>query len=85
MYCKIRSQLLLQKPEQKEHRAAVANDLIQTTTNELDFLKEIITGDESWVYNYDLEMKTQSSQWKLPGSPHPNKVQQSCSKVNCVF
>ena len=30
-------------PEQKEHRAAVANDLIQTATNESDFLKKIIT------------------------------------------
>ena len=33
-------------PEQKEHRAAVANDLIQTTTNVPDFLKKIITG---WI------------------------------------
>ena len=32
-------QLLL--PEQKEHHAAVANDLIQTTANEPDFLKVI--------------------------------------------
>ena len=31
------SQLLL--PEQKEHQAAFANDLIQTTNNEPDFLK----------------------------------------------
>ena len=30
--------------EQKEHCAAVANDLIQTTTTEPDFLK-VITGD----------------------------------------
>ena len=29
--------------EQKEHRAAVANDLIQTTTNEPDFFKKVIT------------------------------------------
>ena len=34
-------------PEQKEHRAAVANDLIQTATNDTDFLKRGITGDES--------------------------------------
>ena len=34
-------QLLL--PEQKEHRAAVANDLIQTTANEPDFLKKVVT------------------------------------------
>ena len=38
-------QLLL--PEQKEHRAAVASDLIQTTTNEPDFLSKVITRDES--------------------------------------
>ena len=29
-------------PEQKEHRAAVANDLIQPVTNEPDFLKSVI-------------------------------------------
>ena len=60
--------LWLLLPEQKEHRAAVANDLIQTATNELDVLKKVITGDESWVYgySYDPEMKAQLSQWKLP-------------------
>ena len=38
--------LWLLLPEQKEHRAAVVNDLIQTTTNEPDFLK-VITVDKS--------------------------------------
>ena len=38
--------LRLLLPEQKEHRAAVANDLIQIITNGPDFLKKIITGDE---------------------------------------
>ena len=42
-------QLLL--AEQKEHRAAVANDLIQTATNEPEVLKKVITGDELWVYS----------------------------------
>ena len=37
-------QLLLS--EQKEHRVAVANDLIQTATSEPDFLKKVITRDE---------------------------------------
>ena len=40
-------------PEQKEHCAAVANELIQTLTNESDFLKKVITEDEWWVYGYD--------------------------------
>ena len=35
--------LQLLTPEQKEHHAAVADDLIQTTTNEPNFLKEVIT------------------------------------------
>ena len=53
-------QLLL--PEEKERHAAVANDLIQTATNEPDFLKKLITRDESLVYSYDPETKAQFSQ-----------------------
>ena len=41
--------LWLLLPEQKEYCAAIANDLIQTVTNEPDFLKKVITGDELWV------------------------------------
>ena len=70
--------------EQKEHRAAGANDLIQTATNEPDFL-QVITGAESWVYGYDPEMKAQLSQRKSPGSPHPKKVQQSCRKIKTML
>ena len=44
-------------PEQKEHGAAVANELIQTATNEPDFLKKVINRDEPWVYGCDPEMK----------------------------
>ena len=40
--------LCLLLPEQKEHHTAVANGLIQTATNEPDFLKKVITRDESW-------------------------------------
>ena len=72
-------------PEQKEHRAAVANDLTQTATNEPGFLKKVITGDELWVYIYDLETKAQSSQWKLPGSPHLKKAWQSHSKIKTML
>ena len=71
-------------PEQKEHCAIVANDLIQTSTNEPDFLKKVITGDELWVYSYNPETKAQSSQWKLPGSPFPKKVWQSGSKIKTM-
>ena len=54
-------QLLL--PEQKEHRAAVAHDLIQTANNAPDFLRKFITGRESCLYGY--EPKARSSHGSL--------------------
>ena len=71
--------------EQKEHHATVGNDLIQTATNEPDSLKKVINRDESWVHGYDLETKAQSSQWKLPDSPHPKKAGQSHSKIKTTL
>ena len=47
--------------EQKEFRAEGAEDLLETTNNYRDFLKKVITGDESWVYGYDPETKAKSS------------------------
>ena len=72
-------------PEQKEHRAAVADDLIQTTANEPDFLKKVITRDKLWVYSCDLERKAPLSQWKSPGAPLPKKAQQSCSEIKTML
>ena len=72
-------------PEQKENGAEVANDLIQTAINESDFLKKVITRDESWVYSCDLETKAQSSQWKSPDSPHLKKERQSHSKIKTIL
>ena len=72
--------LWLLRQEQKENCAIVASDLIQTTTNEPDFLKKVKTGGESKVYGYDLKMKAQSSQWRLPGSPRPEKMWQRYGK-----
>ena len=46
-----------------------------------DLLKRVITGDESWVYGYDVETKAQSSQWKTPEEPTPKKAHQVRSTV----
>jgi hypothetical protein len=50
--------------EQKEFCAEVAQNLLETYNNNPHFLKQVITGDESWVYGYDPETKVQPSQWK---------------------
>lgn len=44
-------------------------------------LRNLITGDETWVYCYDPESKQQSSQWTVKGQPPPTKVVKSRSVV----
>jgi len=55
--------------DQKQQRLDVCLDLKENAANDPSFLSNVITGDETWVYAYDPETKTQSSQWKSPGSP----------------
>ncbi|GFV29789.1 uncharacterized protein TNCV_1926141 [Trichonephila clavipes] len=59
--------------DQQFQRLATSPDLFQSERDDPEFMKFIITGDESWVYGYDPETKQQSSQWKTPGSPRPKK------------
>jgi len=35
------------------------------------FLQCNVTGDETWIYHYDLESKQQSMQWKHASCPSP--------------
>ena len=43
--------------EQKQHRLQVVQEMINRSKNDPDLLNRVITGDESWVYGYDLETK----------------------------
>jgi len=49
--------------DQREQRQAIARDLFERSCEDVQFLKNIVTGDESWVYGHDPETKQQSSQW----------------------
>ena len=44
-----------------------------------------MTGDESWMFEYDPETKWQSRQWKSPASPRPKKAKMSKSKVKVML
>jgi hypothetical protein len=57
----------------KAHRVSVCRELKQQASNDPNFISNIITGDETWVYGYDPETKQLSSQWKSPNSPWPKK------------
>ncbi|UYV77910.1 hypothetical protein LAZ67_15002803 [Cordylochernes scorpioides] len=62
--------------DQKQHRMNIANEMLDSVRDDPNLLQRVITGDESWVYGYDVETKAQSSQWKLPHEPRPKKARQ---------
>ena len=57
--------------KQKQRRVTICQDLLERQD---DILGCIITGDETWVYQYDPETKRQSAQWKMANSPRPKKI-----------
>jgi len=55
--------------DQKENCIEISQELLANANGNENFLKNIITGDDTWVYGYDVETKMQSSQWIGKGSP----------------
>ena len=70
--------------QQKELCVKIAQDMLDCANNDLEFMKAIITGDETWAYGYNPESKFQSSQWKHLESPRPIKAQ-VCSNVKVML
>ena len=71
--------------DQKQRRLDVCLDLKENSANDPSFLLTVITGDETWVYAYDLETKTQSSKWKSPGLPRAKKARQVRSNIKSML
>ena len=59
--------------KQRQRRMYIAQEMLMTFNNDSDLLKRLITGDESWMYGYDIETNDQPSQWKRPEESKPNK------------
>ena len=60
--------------EQKAQRLNACRDIRQQIEVDKNFLENVITGDESWVFQYDPETKRQNRQWKSVSSPRPKKA-----------
>jgi len=71
--------------EQKPNRLSVSQELLDHSNTDGNFLKNVITGDETSVYGYDVETKVQSSQWVGKSSPRPKKARQSRSNVKVML
>ncbi|UYV77594.1 hypothetical protein LAZ67_15001657 [Cordylochernes scorpioides] len=71
--------------DQKQHRMNIANEMLVSVRDDPNLLQRVITGDEAWVYGYDVETNAQSSQWKLPHEPRPKKARQVRSNVKVLL
>ena len=45
---------------QKENRVTISQELFDRLNSDENFMKNVITGDETWLYGYDVETKVQS-------------------------
>jgi Transposase. len=60
---------------------SICIDLRNRAQNDPNFTSSVITGDECWVYGYDLETKQMFSQWNMASSPGLKKAWQVKSNI----
>ena len=63
----------------------ICQDILENFDSNPAFLKKVITGDETWVFEYDPETKRQSLHWKSSQSPRIKKVRQSKYKIKLIL
>lgn len=75
--------LLTEEQRQERVRRCRAN-LRRYRKEGADFLDRIVSGDETWVYSWDPELKSQSAQWRNSGSPRPEKARRKQGAVKVM-
>jgi len=58
----------------EERRVQVCQDILEQLKTEPNLLNRVVTGDESWIFEYDPLTKRQSLEWKSALSPRPKKA-----------
>ncbi|VVC30621.1 Transposase, type 1,Winged helix-turn-helix DNA-binding domain [Cinara cedri] len=71
--------------EQKHERMSISQDCLEQVEADPTLLDRVITGDESWYFQYNPETKRQSQQWLSPGTARPKKARMSKSKVKTMM
>jgi len=71
--------------EQKANRRDMCLDLQDRLEREPEFFSRVITGDESWILEYDPKTNRQSREWHTAKSPRPKKARMSKSKIKSML
>lgn len=72
-------------PDQKLVRQQICSDFLERLDEEPELMENIITCDETWIFQYDVETKRQSMHWKTPASPRMKKARMSKSKFKAML
>ncbi|KAJ4427328.1 hypothetical protein ANN_24948 [Periplaneta americana] len=71
--------------DQRDDRTTICGDLISSADNDPTLLNRIITGDETWCFLYDPQLKRHSATWKTPLSSRQKKPRQDRSKGKAML
>jgi hypothetical protein len=74
----------LSTDDQKEQRVTICQELLYPANDEETFLKNIRTGEETWVYGYDFDEKTDLTR-DIENFPRPKKALQVLSNCKVVL
>ena len=67
--------------DQKQRRLQISSDILRNA----EMFDRVITGDETWCFQYDTETKRQSMQWKTQNSPQPETACMSRLQVKTML
>jgi len=71
--------------QQRDVRVSICAELLEQLEADPELMERVITGEESWFFQYDPGTKRQSFEWHLKGSTRPKKARISKSKVKCML
>jgi len=69
---------------EQANRRDMCPDLLDRLEREPEFFSRVITGDESWILEYDPKTKRQSREWHTAYFPRPKKARMSKSKIKSM-
>jgi hypothetical protein len=71
--------------ENKDNGKNICSDVMEGITEQPGVLEDVITCDETWIFQYDPDTKRQWMHWKTPTSPRMKKARMSKSKVKAMM
>jgi hypothetical protein len=71
--------------DQEEVRASVCADFLHEAQNDSTFVNSITAYDELWCFQYDPQMKSQSTKWWPTSSPVSKKVRRQLSETKTMI